>query len=233
MSIRAEVLLWATRVMNRDADQPAHTLLEVKPDATLDEVQTAFHDIARTAHPDLHRTHLGAEELELVTSAYSRVAAAYQDMRTQKMQTTKIKALEPTDLPPPTNMPRTSTGSMPPAVGRASTASMRPLARPPEATPPNNPRVTTGSMKALPRPGSPTASQSTQAIAPITDGAPMKASEEMNSKALVCYRKAELCLRRGDLKGAVLQLKLAIASDPQSPFLRTALAEVESEVNKA
>jgi hypothetical protein len=30
----------------------------------------------------------------------------------------------------------------------------------------------------------------------------------------------------------VLQLKMAIASDPQSAFLRSALAEVEAEVSK-
>ena len=54
----------------------------------------------------------------------------------------------------------------------------------------------------------------------------------MTPKALLCYRKTELCLRRGDLSGAVLQLKLAIACDPQSAFLRTALAEVEAEVRK-
>ena len=40
------------------------------------------------------------------------------------------------------------------------------------------------------------------------------------------------CLRRGDLKDAVLQLKMAIAREPQSAFLRTALAEVETEVGK-
>jgi hypothetical protein len=54
----------------------------------------------------------------------------------------------------------------------------------------------------------------------------------MSSKALVHYRRAELALRRGDLTGAVLQLKMAIASDPQSAFLRSALAEVEAEVMK-
>ena len=54
----------------------------------------------------------------------------------------------------------------------------------------------------------------------------------MTSRALVYYRKAELALKRGDLKGAVLQLKMAVASDPQSAFLRTALVEVETEVRK-
>lgn len=54
----------------------------------------------------------------------------------------------------------------------------------------------------------------------------------MAPKALLYYRKAELSLRRGDLRGAVLQLKMAIATDPQSAFLRTALIEVEAEVGK-
>lgn len=58
------------------------------------------------------------------------------------------------------------------------------------------------------------------------------ASQAMSSRALVYYRKAELALKRGDLQGAVLQLKMAIASDPQSAFLRTALTEVETEVRK-
>ncbi|MDQ3368251.1 MAG: hypothetical protein M3680_22735, partial [Myxococcota bacterium] len=54
----------------------------------------------------------------------------------------------------------------------------------------------------------------------------------MSSKALIYYRKAELALRRGDLRGALLQLKMAIAADPQSTFLRSALSEVEAEVAK-
>ena len=59
------------------------------------------------------------------------------------------------------------------------------------------------------------------------------AAQQMSSKALVYYRKAELALKRGDLRGAMLQVKLAIAADPQSPFLRTALAEIEAEMHKS
>ena len=51
-----------------------------------------------------------------------------------------------------------------------------------------------------------------------------------SARPLVYYRKAELSLRRGDLKGAVLQLKMAIAADPLSTLLRTALSEVENEI---
>jgi hypothetical protein len=56
--------------------------------------------------------------------------------------------------------------------------------------------------------------------------------KQMNSRAIVYYRKAEIALRRGDFKGAILQIKMAIASDPASAFLRTALAEVETELRK-
>jgi len=68
---------------------------------------------------------------------------------------------------------------------------------------------------------------------PVTRSGPApaaNASQSMSSKALLYYRKAELALKRGDLKGAVLQIKLAIAADPQSAFLRAALTEVESEL---
>jgi hypothetical protein len=58
------------------------------------------------------------------------------------------------------------------------------------------------------------------------------ANQQMSSRALVYYRKAEIALRRGDLKGALLQIKMAIATDPASAFLRTALAEVETELRK-
>ncbi|MDQ3368669.1 MAG: hypothetical protein M3680_24840, partial [Myxococcota bacterium] len=89
MTARSDVLLWARRVTGRQ-DATAHLLLEIPPTATLDDAQEAFHKIARLAHPDLHRTTLDPPELELVTLAYSRVAAAYQDFRTQRMQTTRI-----------------------------------------------------------------------------------------------------------------------------------------------
>jgi len=144
VSVRSDVLLWAQRVVARKG-APPHQLLEIDARAGAEAAQAAFHEIARMAHPDLHRHSLTAEELELVATAYARVAAAYQDLRDAS------------------------------------------------------------------RPGAPGA---------------------MSPKALLYYRKAELCLRRGELRGALLQLKMAIASDPRSAFLRTALAEVEAEVGK-
>ncbi len=178
MSARSDVLLWANRIVNKGTAAP-NQLLEIREGAGLDEAQAAFHKVARMAHPDLHRASLSAEELELVTTAYSRVAAAYQEIRTQRMQTSRL--------------PRSSI-------------------KPGTLTPPI---------------------KGAEAAAPPTEkpaGSPAGAAAAMTPKALVYYRKAELSLRRGDLKGAVLQLKMAIVADPLSTLLRTALSEVETEI---
>jgi hypothetical protein len=182
VSARSDVLLWATRIVNKGSTAP-NQLLEIRDGAGLDEAQAAFHKVAKVAHPDLHRASLSAEELELVTTAYARVAGAYQDYRLQRMQTTKLPrtSMKPPTSAPVNNMPAT----IPPPVG------------------------------AEPKSGG--------------HGA---AAAAMTPKALIHYRKAEASLRRGDLKGAVLQLKMAIGADPLSTMLRQALTEVESEIRK-
>jgi hypothetical protein len=186
MSARTDVLLWARRVIARQA-APAHQILEIADGAGQDAAQEAFHKIARMAHPDLHRTGLTPDELELVTTAYGRAAAAYQEIRSDRQLAARMRPVrglgsDPA-LVPPKPAPTSPSLSPPRAASRT-------------APPPANP------------------------------------VQAMTSRALLYYRKAELGLRRGDLTGAVLQLKMAIASDPQSQFLRSALAEVEAEVGK-
>jgi hypothetical protein len=175
MSARLDVLMWAQRVVARKG-APAHQLLEIRADASLEDAQNAFHKVARMAHPDLHRNQLTPEELERVTTAYAAVAGAYQTFRSQAMVTQRIRPLKETGGPP------SGTGPIP-------------------ATP-SGPAPATG------------------------------AAASMTPRALVYYRKAELALRRGDLKGALLQLRMAIGCDPGSALLRTALAEVEGELRK-
>ena len=175
MSVRSDVLLWAQRVIARK-QAPAHELLECEPTADIESVQKAFHKLARMAHPDLHRNTLTPEELELVTTAYSRAASAYAELRSQRMKTTRIRPIR--------NVPGD------------------------------------------------TAENGTSRVQPSTQPPATGASGSMSSKALVYFRKAEAALRRGDMTQAVLQLKMAIAADPQSTFLRTALGEVEAELRK-
>jgi hypothetical protein len=166
VSSRSDVLLWANRINAMPRTALAHQYLEIEVESNTETAQTAFHKIARMAHPDLHRNHLTADELEEVTKAYAAVANAYHAYRSA---------------------------------------------------------LTTVRMKPL----------KSDAVAATPSGAnPIGVATAMSSRALVYYRKAELALKRGDLAGAVLQLKMAIASDPQSAFLRTALAEVETEVRK-
>jgi hypothetical protein len=189
MSARTDVLLWAQRVLARKT-APPNQILEIAANADLDTAQEAFHKIAKLAHPDLHRTTLSHDELEQVTAAYSRAAAAYQEVRTHKLPgspTSKIRALRPeaSSIAPTTVIPTS------PSLNKA-------ISVPP----------------------------------PIADDVPVNPAHAMTGKALIHYRKAELCLRRGELTTAVLQLKMAIVSDPQSGFLRTALSEVEAEVAK-
>jgi hypothetical protein len=196
MSARTDALLWAQRVVARKA-APAHQILDIAAGAGLDAAQEAFHKIARIAHPDLHRTVLTPEELELVTTAYARAAAAYQEIRSQKLGSGRMRPIQVPGQVPGQELGR-GLGSDPALV-------------PPPVLP-----------------GSPSADTP---AAPAVEQ-PINPAQAMTPKALLYYRKAELGLRRGDLTGAVLQLKMAIASDPQSQFLRSALAEVESEVGK-
>jgi hypothetical protein len=181
LSSRSDVLLWARRITGMKKVAP-HQLLEIAPDAGVDAAQEAFHKIARMAHPDLHRTGLDPEDLELVTTAYAMIANAYQSFRTHTLATQRLPKLD-ANADPGAAAPPPQTGKVP-------------------LTPSGAPPVATGVAGA------------------------------MSSKALIYYRKAELCLKRGDLRGAMLQLKMAIGTDPGSTFLRTALHEVEAEVRK-
>lgn len=235
MSLRTDVLLWANRVIARKGSAP-HVLLELNEQATPQEVQQAFHKIARTSHPDLHRHGLSADELELVTSAYATVAGAYQEMR--MLQSVRMRAAL---AKPPSDPPPTRSGATTPTAGvrsvhpRAGTDSGAPPVRQRAGTNSDAPRGRAGTDSDAPmRPGGVTATGSSPPGA-FTPEAPASKpahdpAQAMSSKALPYYRKAEVCMKKGDLRGAMLQLKLACATDPTSGFLRTALAEVETEM---
>lgn len=190
------MIQWAQRVIARKSGPP-HLLLEIREGATTDEAQQAFHKIARSAHPDLHRQGLSPEELELVTSAYAAVAGAYMQCRSLAPTTPQAPPVQP-------------------AAGKAPAAPHRPTPIP----------MGTGRTPPVGVPTPPTSG------AAPTSVSPQAAAAAMSPKAIVYYRKAEAALKRGDFKSAVLQIKLAIASDPTSTFLRNALAEIDAELRK-
>lgn len=190
---RLEVAIWARRICGARNAEP-HAMLNIAKDATLDEAQQAFHELARVAHPDLHRSTASAEELELITTAFALVAAGYQTFRSRRPDTGKLPALARPNTP--SVRPHT------PSV-RPHTASSQPLAKP--------------AVQAV--------------ILPEKPGAVGGASQ-MSPRAQGHYRKAEQALRRGEIAPAILHMKMAIAADPQSTFLRQAMKEVEAELGK-
>jgi hypothetical protein len=237
MSVRTDVLLWAQRVAARKGSPP-HVLLEVSEYATAEQIQEAFHKIARTAHPDLHRHGLNPEELEMVTSAYAAVAGAYAQLRAAAMRTQRMRPVRIDDpLAPVVEPPKTASGSSPPKASGSSppTALRHAPTSPPGSEPGRSTSQITRPPSEPPRPPSsppPTTRRSATSPPVASTGQTGPITEKMSPKALLYYRKAETCLNRGDLKGAILQLKLACAVDPASSFLRTALAEVVSESSK-
>lgn len=199
MRTRDELLAWARTTIDHKS-APPHELLGVSATANAEQVQAAFHAIARTAHPDLHRQTLAPADCALLGSAYAAVAAAYQNLRSRP----------PAEPAEPLAAGSTRVGPHAASAASAVAQTARPLAT--------------------------TAAQTGEPAAASTDAPTAGAARPtppMNAKAVLYYRKAELALRRGDLKGAVLQLKLACATDPSSTFLRAALAEVETEVRGA
>jgi hypothetical protein len=195
-------MLWAQRVIARK-NGPPHLLLELGANATPDEAQEAFHKIARTAHPDLHRQGLTPEDLEIVTSAYAAVAGAYMQVRSQTMATQRLKPLKPDEVS---------------GLGNAA------------PVPPHRPTPIPAGSGRTPPAGVPTAPSPPPG--PPTTVSPQAAAAAMSPKAIVDYRKAEAALKRGDFKSAMLQVKLAIAADPTSAFLRSALAEIDAELRR-
>lgn len=217
MSALSKVMMWAMRVNGYHNPAP-HQVLDIKVDATLEDAQRAFHEIARIAHPDLHRAMLSPEDLETITTAYARAASAYQDFRSQRMSTARLKPLEKA---PAAGIPRLPNEKVPTPSGG--------LPRMPVEKGP----TPIGGAPRLPNEKVPTPIGGIPRIPGGTPPPVPGAASQMSSKALIYYRKAELSLRRGDLKGAVLQVKMAIAADPQSAFLRSALVEIEAELAKS
>lgn len=156
-------------------------------------------------------------------------------------------SIGPSTAPPPVsgriNTPSTAPSSSPsPASGRQAvgTSPIAPLPSAParSGNPSTSPvpAVGTGRMPVVQFSGGKSAgvSGSTTASAPVSPSpspATAPASDgpatSLSSKAMMHYRRAELCLRRGEIVEAKLHLKLAMVADPQSTFLRKALDDLD------
>jgi hypothetical protein len=178
--------------------------LGLQPVAAYDDIQPAFHQVARTRHPDLFRTRLDAAEMDRLVRVYARITSAYAELR----DPARYEALARPHRPPrAAGGTRTRTpvhGSRAPAQGSAA---------PPPSSPPSAPRPPQVARTRTPN---------TPASVPIE----LEPSRAMNARALAHYRRAEGALRVGDRTSALLHLRMALASDPTSQLLRAALAEL-------
>ena len=223
--------------------------LELKPTATPAEIQPAFHAVARNRHPDLYRSKLSPAEFDRLVRIYARIAAAYAELRDPARCEAHSRALRSKHPPPqitraptpaqiartatPVSMPRTSTGSTPPPVQLPRTRTQPHTPAPPEPSSPRTvtatqlPRTVTATQ--LPRTVTATQLPRTRTEPPLATDSPtgdVEPSRAMNAKALPHYRRAEGALRVGDRTTALLHLRMALASDPASTLLRSALAEL-------
>jgi hypothetical protein len=202
-----ELVVWLNEVEPVADIRGKFDWLEIPPTASSTAIQEAYHHVARTRHPDLFRS-LDPKTLDRLVRMYGRITAAYADLKEPEKCAAYLRELrgpKPQSIPPP---PRTGA----PVAPAAPPARPQPISTPPpmgaDAPPAANPARTTQPVPRIPRDG------------------PIDPASAMNPRALAFYRRAEGAQRTGDRAAALLQIKMAIAADPKSTFLRAALLEL-------
>jgi hypothetical protein len=192
-----ELVAWLNEVEPIADQRGKFDWLEIPPIASASVIQEAYHAIARTRHPDLFRK-LDPRTLDRLVRMYGRVTAAYADLKEPEKCAAYLRELRG---PRPQTAPPTT-----PAVPARAAAISTP---PPMGTPaPVGAERPTTPVPRVPRDG------------------PIDPAASMNPRALAFYRRAEGAQKTGDKAAALLQIKMAIAADPKSTFLRAALAEL-------
>jgi len=185
MNKAIDVMTWVMRLEATPNAKP-HEILGIAETAGADDVQLAFYNAAKQAHPDRFRTVLSPPQMDRLIRAYSRVTEAYGIM------TGRIRR-----------------SAVAPAPASTSTATPRP-------------GPAGGSPTPARRPATPTTPAELKA----------ELAQQMNNKALPYFRRAEVAFANDDAKAAGLQLRLAIAADPTSAYLRRVLHELEAATKK-
>ncbi len=199
----ARVLAWIEQHEANQGQMSLFDLLEIPPTASMTHVRQAFHAVAITRHPDVWRNRLSPSQLDHLVRTYSRVAAAYATLRDPDERTRYLRTTR--DSQPGLGRPPRDSS---PAIARDSAPAI--------AVPTGTSRdsVPTIASAARPRP----------------DSRPPAAA--LGARAQSYFRRAEAAARLGDIATAVLNLRLAIAAEPTSAFLRNALAAAQAELGK-
>ncbi len=233
-----ELVAWQSEVEAYADRRGKFDWLEIPPIASATAIQDAYHTIARTRHPDLFVGRIEPEVMDRLVRMYSRVTAAYADLKEPERCAAYLRELRgprAATTPPPLHgqapLARRLGATLPPM--RSEISSHRP-GTPATATtarierfappPPTRPAPTTAPPPSppapVPVPAPPPAPTPRQVPGEIDP------AHAMNARALAYYRRAEGAQHTGDRAVALLHIKMAIAADPRSTFLRAALAEL-------
>jgi hypothetical protein len=251
-----ELTRWLDEIEPRMEALDLFAWLELTPMATPLDIQPAFHAVARTRHPDLFRNKLAPADQDRLMRVYARITAAYAELRDPlrcsalarelRFGSRRVAATRPPGAteagPAPLSRTPTSTASAPmsrpasvppqvartvtpvPAIARTATG---PQVSRTTTPPPQVARTTTGPQLAgTPAPGVPIDVSTSAAASAPAASEDLEPSRAMSPRALAYYRRAEGALRVGDHATALLQLRMALATDPGSPLLRAALQEL-------
>jgi len=177
--------------------------LEIAPTASSVAVQEGYHRVARTRHPDLFRLSLDPAEMDRLVRMYSRVSWAYAELRDPDRCAAALRYLR-------------GTGSHATAVDPRGTGSFPTISDPRRRTGTGDvPSVATNPPRPAP---------DTRAAATAPRGDP---PTTMNPRAATFYQRAMAAQQSGDPVSAALNLRMALAADPSSTFLRDAVAAFE------
>ena len=227
-----ELVAWLGEVEPNADQRGKFDWLEIPPTASSTAIQEAYHQVARSRHPDLFRN-LDPKLMDRLVRMYGRVTAAYADLKEpekcaaylRELRGPRPQTVQPSNAPQAGRMaPRLNVAA---GSGRSESSSHRADTSPPAHGESPHPPGRATSITTPPPMGAPAPGE--RATAPVPrpqrDG-PIDPASTMNARALAFYRRAEGAQRTGDKAAALLQIKMAIAADPKSTFLRAALAEL-------
>lgn len=230
--------------------------LEIPPIASPTAIQDAYHQIARTRHPDLFRNRIDAAVMDRLVRMYARVTGAYADLKEPEKCAAYLRELRGPRAPtvPPVSHGGAGTarlssrlgvaamqpmrseissshrpgGTQPPPLGRSESTTATPRPQSTTAAPPVGVPTARSNPPTSPPPVATSPSSEPQPVTRQPSG-DIEPAHAMNARALAFYRRAEGALRVGDTSAAMLNIKMAIAADPRSAFLRAALAELSKK----
>jgi hypothetical protein len=211
---RAQLFAWLDRTEPLVDKLTPFELLEIPPTASSQHVQRAFHAVAATRHPDVWRNHLDAAERERLTRVYGRIAAAYATLRNDESRARVLRDVRERRASQPPEATAVTDRDDSPATPRRARTTV-PTEPPSTLTPP-------------PMRAEPTGTTPPPAPRPRTS----TTNATLGARSLGFYRRAEASLRVGDVAGALLNLRMALAAEPTSQFLKDAIAEAQQKLKK-